>query len=126
MENIFQKLISVSTELHTWFININDKLGLSLNDKQLHFWIFGACALVPFYIVRILFRLLNKLSLSIVAFLFTFVFLLAFAFANEMGQYYTSAGIMDFADVVSGINGFLVFFAIAFSLELILKLFKHK
>ena len=126
MENIFQKLISVSTELHTWFININDKLGLSLNDKQLHFWIFGASALVLFYIVRILFRLLNKLSLSIVAFLFTFVFLLAFAFANEMGQYYTSAGIMDFADVVSGINGFLVFFAIAFSLELILKLFKHK
>ncbi len=124
MENILEKLISVSTDLHTWFLNLNDQLGLALNDKQLHFWIFGISALILFYIVRIVFKLLNKLSISIVAFLFTLVFLLAFAFANEMGQYYSSAGIMDFQDVISGINGFLVFFGIAFVLELIYKFLK--
>lgn len=125
MENVLLQMINFANKLHTWFLNLNDQLGLSLSDKELHFWIFGLSALVLFYFVRILFKLFNKLSKSIVAFLFTFVFLLAFAFANEMGQYYTSAGVMDFRDVISGINGFLVFFVIAFGLELVLKLFKH-
>ncbi len=124
METIFYQLIQIANKLHSWFLNLNESLGLSLSDKELHFWIFGASALLLFYFVRIVFRLLNKLSLSIVAFLFTFIFLLAFAFANEMGQYYTSAGIMDFADIISGLNGFLVFFSIAFGIELLIKLFK--
>lgn len=126
IKQFLQEIISISNQLHTWFLNLNDQFGISLSDKELHFWIFGLSALVLFYIVRFIFRLLNKLSLSIVAFLFTFIFLLAFAFATEMGQFFSNQGVMDFADVISGIYGFLVFFGIAFSFELFLKLFKHR
>lgn len=108
--------------IHNWILNLNDHYHWDLSDKQLHFWIFGLGALAFYFLALWLFKRLSRFSISLIAFLFTFTVLVGLALAIEIGQKITRQGVMDFQDVVSGVYGFLVFFAIAFAIELVLKL----
>lgn len=125
MTDLFIKSLERINAIHTWILNLNDQYGWALTDKQLHFWVFGVLGALIFLMVAVLFRWLAKLSISLIAFVFTFTVLLSIALAIEIEQKLTHTGVMDFNDILSGIQGFLVFFVILFSLEIIVKLFKH-
>lgn len=125
MAQLLTFFITNINKLHNWILNLNDIYGLNFTDKQLHFWIFGLAALAFYFVMIKFFKVLSKVSISLIAFLFTFTVLLGISLAIEVGQRITQQGVMDFQDVVSGMYGFLVLFSIAFVIELIIKLWKR-
>ncbi|NTW96708.1 MAG: hypothetical protein HGB31_08835 [Erysipelotrichaceae bacterium] len=63
-----------------------------------------------FVLVQAGFKRLAKLSIKIVSFLYTLTLGIVIAFAIEIGQWKSGTGKMDFADIVYGIYGFVLFF----------------
>lgn len=124
MSEFLTFIIKHINQIHNWILNLNDAQGWALTDKQLHFWIFGLGAMLIFFVVQVVFKFLAKWSITAISFIFTFTVLLGLAMAIEVGQRVTKQGVMDFNDVVSGVYGFLVFFAIYFLFELISRFIK--
>jgi glycopeptide antibiotics resistance protein len=124
MSEFLTFIIKYINQFHNWILNLNDAQGWAFTDKQLHFWIFGLGAMLIFFVVQVVFKLLAKWSMTAISFIFTFTVLLGLALAIEVGQRVTKQGVMDFNDIVSGVNGFLVFFAIYFIFELISRFIK--
>lgn len=125
LEKILTDSVHFINRMHTLLLDLNDHFGLALSDKQMHFYVFGFLSITLYFLVRVLFKALNKISISLVAFLFTFMVLVGVSLAIEIEQRVTNSGIMDFEDLVSGVYGFMVFFAIVFGSELIAKLFNR-
>lgn len=111
-------------QIHNWILKLNTRSGWNLSDKQLHFWIFGILAIGLFFITKFVFRYLAKWSMSLIAFIFTLTVLLSLTIIIEFEQRITRQGVMDFNDVVSGVNGFLIFFALYFVIELLVRFFR--
>lgn len=125
LEKILTDSVHFINRMHTILLDLNDHFGLSFTDKEMHFYVFGFLSISLYFMVRVLFKALNKISISLVAFLFTFMVLVGVSLAIEVEQRVTNSGIMDFEDVVSGVYGFLVFFGVVFTIELIAKLFNQ-
>ena len=125
LEKILTDSVHFINRMHAILLDLNDHFGLSLTDKEMHFYVFGFLSISLYFMVRVLFKALNKISISLVAFLFTFMGLVGVSLAIEIEQRVTNSGIMDFEDVVSGVYGFLVFFGVVFTIELIAKLFNQ-
>ena len=87
-------------------------MGLNLNDKQLHFVVIGIIGILIFVFVHKLFKYLVQYSLTAISFIYTFTVLVVLVFAIEIGQKVTGRGNMEFQDIVEGLWGFLVAFAI--------------
>ncbi|MCP8615717.1 hypothetical protein [Salirhabdus salicampi] len=109
-----------------------DIFGVSMTDKQLHFWIVGIIGMITFFLVYFSFKLIHKLkwSLTILAFIYTFTVMVVFVFAIEIQQAVTNRGNMEFADAMIGLWGFIVFFffyaVIVLSIMLVTYLVKKK
>jgi len=97
---------------HDNLILLTKFMGLSLNDKQLHFLVIGFLGILLFILVDKLFKFLVQYSLTAISFIYTFTVLVVFVFAIEIGQKVTGRGNMEFQDIVEGLWGFLVAFAI--------------
>jgi hypothetical protein len=124
MKEILRCIIDTITVFHQWFLKLNDSTNLNLNDKQLHFYIFGLACFVLFLFVHMVFKKLAKVSIMIISWFYTLTVAIVLAFAIEIGQRQSATGKMDFWDIVYGINGFLFFFAIFVFFLLIVFLFK--
>ena len=48
----------------------------------------------------------------VIAWIYVFTLLVVITFAIELGQGYTGTGTMEFADIVFGLGGFLLMFAV--------------
>jgi len=95
---------------HDNLILLTKFMGLSLNDKQLHFLVIGFIGILLFIFVHKLFKFLVRYSLTAISFIYTFTVLVVFVFAIEIGQKVTGRGNMEFQDIVEGLWGFLVAF----------------
>lgn len=104
--NYVVKLIAL---IHQYIMSLNDSYGSILSDKQLHFIVVGCLGLFILFIVYPLFDWLVRNKLLVVcAWIFTFCILVAITLLIEIGQDYTGTGTMDFADIMSGLLGFIV------------------
>jgi len=107
------KLITgIINYFHDNLILLTKLIGLNLNDKQLHFLVIGFIGILLFVFVHKLFQCLVRFSLTAISFIYTFTVLVVFVFAIEIGQKVTGRGNMEFQDIVEGLWGFLVAFAI--------------
>lgn len=106
--------------LHDTLIKLAASLGYNLNDKQLHFIIIGAVGIIIYFVSDALFRMLAKLSVSIISFIYTFTVLVVLVFALEIEQKITGRGRMEFSDIVAGLWGFLEIFGIYLLIRLII------
>lgn len=84
--------------------------GLSLSDKQLHFWLIGAVGLVFYILIHFAVRLLSKWGIGAISFVFTGIMLTFVLIAIEIEQQITGRGVMETMDVVAGLAGFLAFY----------------
>lgn len=84
--------------------------GLTLTDKQLHFIVIGVFGLCVMGCIHLLFKVLSKLSIESISFVYTFTVLLVVVFAIEIQQKITNRGIMEFDDAAYGIYGFLAMY----------------
>jgi len=95
-------------------------LGLNPTDKQLHFWIFGIGGVILFVATDALFRWMARWTISVISFVYACTVLLVGALSLEVQQRATNTGRMDFYDVVAGMWGFMVLFAVYVLIRLII------
>ncbi len=113
MRDLLYGIIYWTAELHDKILSINDAGGYYLNDKQLHFVVMGVFGLLGIFIIYPIFKALaNSGHTMIIAWLYVFTCLIVVSFAIELGQWYSGSGIVELADVIYGLAGFLIMFAI--------------
>ena len=131
MRDFIYRVINLITAAHTYILSLNDKNELFLDDKQLHFLVIGALGMLLVLLIHPLFLSLSKSGHTmVITWLYVFTVILVLTFAIEIGQGYSGNGNMEAADIVSGIQGFLlmffVFIVIRGIIHGIISLFKRK
>ncbi|EHQ91783.1 hypothetical protein DesyoDRAFT_4840 [Desulfosporosinus youngiae DSM 17734] len=118
MISVLKYITQIINYFHDNLILLTKLMGLNLNDKQLHFLVIGFIGILLFIVVHKLFKFLARHSLTAISFIYTFTVLVVFVFAIEIGQKVTGRGNMEFQDIVEGLWGFLVAFAIYMAIVL--------
>jgi len=126
MRELLYMIIDLFTRFSNLFRRISTKLNLDMSDKQLHFIIIGLLCLGLFLIVQVVFKRLATWKISSISFIYTFTIGIVIAFAIEIGQWKSGAGSMEFADIVYGLYGFIVFFIAYQMVMVIYQSFKDK
>ena len=111
-EMLLRELTLIMAQIHESVMRLNDGFELSLGDKDWHFIIMALLGMVLFFVVHAVFSRLAKWSITAVSFIYVFTVMTVLGFAIEIGQRISGTGEMDFADVVAGLYGVLVFFAV--------------
>lgn len=122
MDNILRGLAHAINNLHDFIISFFSTLGVCISDKDMHFWLMGIIGIVIFLVTDAIFKRIARWSVSIISFVYAFTVLMVIVFALEIEQGITGSGIMEFADIVAGIWGFLVIFGAYLGIRIILHL----
>lgn len=113
MKDALYWIVYRMADIHDYILTLNDGMEQSLSDKQLHFLIIGLTGMVLFLFIHPLFKYLCKKGMVIfVSLLYVLTLIVVLTFGIEVGQQVTKTGRMEFADIVSGVAGFFVAFAI--------------
>lgn len=111
-EAILYEMTMIVAQVHESILHLNDNFELAFGDKELHFLVMFALGMVLFFAVHFVFKRLAKWSITAISFIYVFTVMTVLGFAIEIGQKITGTGAMDFRDVVAGLYGVLLFFAI--------------
>jgi len=106
MSQVLKLVAAVVNELHDLLDAIATRLGSPLDDKQLHFLVFGLFGLALFVAVDAVFQRLARWSITALSFLYSFTLLAILALSVEVQQHLTGRGAMDFSDLMAGVWGF--------------------
>ena len=99
--------------VHEKITRLNDAYEGTLSDKQLHFLVIGILGMLLIFAIYPLFRFLAKTDhIMVVSWIYVFTLILVITFAIEIGQRLTKTGDMEFADMVFGLGGFILMFAV--------------
>ncbi len=112
MSNALKLITSIMNYFHDNLVLLSRYLGLHFDDKQLHFFVIGLLGIVFFIFVNAFFKYLARYSITAISFIYTFTVLVVLVFAIEIGQKLTRRGNMEFQDIMEGLWGFLVAFAL--------------
>lgn len=99
-------------QVHALLLRLNDSFEFELGDKEMHFIIMAMIGMLLFFAVHFIFRRLARWSVTAISFIYVFTVMTVLGFAIEIGQKITGTGEMDFADIVAGLYGVLLFFAV--------------
>ena len=111
-ESILYEMTMIAAQIHESILHLNDNFELALGDKELHFLVMFALGMALFFAVHFVFKRLAKWSITAISFIYVFTVMTGLGFAIEIGQKITGTGEMDFRDIVAGLYGVLLFFAI--------------
>lgn len=111
-ESILYEVTMIAAQIHESILHLNDNFELALGDKELHFLVMFALGMMLFFAVHFVFKRLAKWSITAISFIYVFTVMTVLGFAIEIGQKITGTGEMDFHDIVAGLYGVLLFFAI--------------
>lgn len=109
-------------QVHDFLMRLNDGFELEFGDKDMHFIIMAMLGMLLFFVVHFIFKRLAKWSVTAISFIYVFTVMTVLGFAIEIGQKISGTGEMDFADVVAGLYGVLLFFAIYTAYRLLVML----
>ncbi len=128
MGGVLKLIVLITNNLHDLFNAINEKMGMNLSDKQLHFLVIGCIGMFIYLVTNRAFKLLAKYNIAIISFIYTFTVLMVIVFGIEVEQKITHRGNMEFADIEAGLWGFIIIFVIYLviiaSIYFIKKIFK--
>lgn len=111
-ELLYQAVNWIAT-VHDKISQMNNQFEGTLSDKQMHFLVIGILGILLIFIIHPLFRHLSKTNhVMVISWIYVFTLILVITFSIEIGQRLTGTGDMEFADIVSGIGGFIFMFAI--------------
>lgn len=111
-ELLYQAVNWIAT-VHDKISQLNNQFEGTLSDKQMHFLVIGILGIILIFIIHPLFRHLSKTNhVMVISWIYVFTLILVITFSIEIGQRLTGTGDMEFADIVSGIGGFIVMFAV--------------
>lgn len=113
MRDFLYWIVSIIARIHSYIGRLNDNYEMYFTDKQLHFLVIGLLGMAMIFVVYPVFKWLAKKNKTlIIAWIYVFTLIIVITFAIEIGQKVTNTGNMEFADIVYGVFGFVVFFAI--------------
>ena len=113
MKNALYELVELIARVHDKLESLNDSYEYNFNDYQLHFIVIGILGmLLTFMLIPLVKWLVKRKKVLTITWIYVFTVLIVITFAIEIGQGFTHTGTMDFSDIVFGIMGFIIFFAI--------------
>ena len=113
LKELLYQAVDWIASVHDSINQLNNKFEGTLSDKQLHFLVIGLLGMLLIFLIHPLFRHLAKTNhVMIITWIYVFTLILVITFAVEIGQRLTKTGDMEFADIVSGVGGFVVMFAV--------------
>lgn len=122
MKNALFRAVEQVARIHNRLMSLNDAYEYNLTDKQLHFLVVGALGMLLIFLVHPIFKLLAKHDhVMVISWIYVFTLILVLTFAIEIGQGITHTGVMDFDDIVFGVVGFILMFAVFAIIRAILK-----
>ena len=105
--------VGIVAKLHDAIMQLNNTHETNFTDKELHFLVIGLLGMAMLFVIYPLFKYLAKKKLEIIiAWIYVFTVIVVITFAIEIGQKITNTGHMDFGDIMFGLVGFLLMFAI--------------
>jgi len=113
-------IVGYIAKIHDGIMHLNDAYEARFNDKELHFMVIGALGMLLFLLTHFVFKRLAKWSVSAISWIYTMTLLVVITFGIEIGQDLTKTGTMEFADIVYGLWGFVLFFAIFWVIKTLL------
>lgn len=106
-------IVELIARIHNKILSINDSFEYNFTDKELHFLVIGALGMLLIFVVYPIFKwLARKNHVMVIAWIYVFTVMIVITFAIEIGQKVTHTGVMEFADIVLGILGFIVMFLV--------------
>ncbi|QTE72764.1 hypothetical protein JRC49_01450 [Clostridiales bacterium FE2011] len=113
MKELLYQAVNWIATVHDKISQLNNQFEGTLSDKQMHFLVIGILGILLIFIIHPLFRHLSKTNhVMVISWIYVFTLILVITFSIEIGQRLTGTGDMEFADIVSGIGGFIVMFAV--------------
>ena len=107
MERMLEEMVIFIAKIHNYILSLNDAYEKNFTDKQLHFLVIGILGMLILMLIYPLFKLLSENHILTISFIYVFT-----TFAIEIGQKISGTGTMDFTDIVFGLAGFLLMFAV--------------
>lgn len=112
METLLEKIVIFIAKCHSYILTLNDAYEKNFSDKELHFLVIGILGMALILVIYPLFKMLSENHILVIAFIYVFTLVIVLTFAIEIGQKYSGTGTMDFDDIVFGVLGFLLMFAV--------------
>lgn len=113
MKEFLYFIVKVIAKFHSIILRLNDKFEYNFSDKQLHFLVIGVLGMGLVFVIYPIFKwLAAKGHVMVITWIYVLTLILVLTFAIEIGQKITNTGAMEFADIVFGVLGFILFFAI--------------
>lgn len=112
MKQLLYSLVGAIAKIHEALLKLNDSYETRFTDKELHFVLIGALGIVIFLITHVVFKMLSKWSIRAISWIYTMTLLIVITFGIEIGQGFTKTGVMEFQDILYGLWGFIIFFAV--------------
>ena len=113
MSKFLYAIVEIIAEIHSYLLRLNDSFEYTFTDKELHFLIIGALGLTMIFIVHPIFKWLARTNhIMVISWIYVFTLIVVITFAIEIGQRITHTGVMEFADIMFGVVGFIFMFFI--------------
>ena len=127
MTEFLYYIIDIITAVHNYVMSWNDSIEYSFTDKELHFLVIGILGMAMIFVVHAVVLWLAKNNhLMTITFIYVFTAIVVITFAIEIGQKATGTGHMEFADIMAGLVGFLLMFAVFAIIRAIVHFFAGK
>lgn len=113
MKEFLYAIVGYIAKAHTAILGLNDAYEYNFTDKQLHFLVIGIIGMLLVFVIHPIFTWLAKHNHTLViTWIYVFTMIIVLTFAIEIGQKVSHTGAMDFADIVFGVMGFVLMFAV--------------
>jgi len=113
MKELLYYIVGKIAAIHNKILTINDMYEYNLSDKTLHFLVIGFLGIALVLVIHPVFKLLAKTNhIMAITWIYAFTLIVVITFAIEIGQKVTNTGMMEFADIMYGVVGFLYMFFI--------------
>lgn len=131
MKDFLYAIVGAIAKIHESILSINNRYEYNLSDKSLHFLVIGFLGMALVLVIHPVFKWLVANNKTIViTWIYVFTLIVVITFAIEIGQKFTNTGVMEFADIMYGLVGFIYMFAIfllfRFAYHGILKLINYE
>ena len=113
MREFLYLIVELIAAIHNEILSWNDAWEYTFTDKELHFIVIGIIGMGMIFVIYPIFKWLAKRNcIMTITWIYVFTLIIVLTFAIEIGQKVTGTGMMEFADIMFGLVGFIVMFAI--------------
>ena len=113
MKELLYAGVAIISKIHDKIMQLNNAYETNFTDKDLHFLVIGLLGLGMIFVIYPLFKYLAKRNHEmVIAWIYVTTVLVVITFAIEIGQKITNTGNMEFADIMYGLVGFMLMFAV--------------